>query len=153
VLPHLDFKDICRAALAEATPALPAAPAPVPVASAEATLEVRTWGPVLVLPYAGPEECARSLEAAAADPECEPSAIAVVDCAGVEPAEAALIGLAQALALLETRGIEPILAGCAPNDLQRLAPARANGALLCAPDVPAAIALAFQLLSGPERAS
>lgn len=155
VLPHLDFKEICRAALAEATPALPAAPAPaaVPAATAEATLEVRTWGPVLVLPYAGPEECQRSLEAAAADPECEPSAIAVVDCAGVEPAEAALVALARTLSLLEARGIEPIVAGCPPSAIGRLTPARANGALLCAPDVPGAIALAFQLLSGPGRQS
>jgi hypothetical protein len=155
VLPHLDFKEICRAALAEATPALPAPPTPEAdrPPAAEATLEVRTWGPVLVLPYAGPDECARSLEAAAADPECEPSAIAVVDCAGVEPAEAALIALARTLGMLEARGIEPILSGWPPSALGRLESARANGATLCAADVPAAIALAFQLLSGPGRAS
>lgn len=154
VLPHLDFKEICRAALAEATPSLRSASAPAiaPAPSAVA-LEVRTWGPVLVLPYAGPEECLRALDAAAADPECGPSAIAVVDCAGFQPVDAALVGLAHTLALLATRGIEPILTACEPVALARIASTRAGGELFSASDLPSAIALAFQLLSGPDRAS
>ncbi len=155
VLPHLDFKEICRAALAEATPgatpqAAPAAPPAAATASraGDAPLDVRTWGPVLVLPYSGPDECARALDAAAADPECDPSAIAVVDCSGLPPADGGLVGLAQTLAVLEARGIDAILTGVPSHGS-----APASGAPLRAPNVPSAIALAFQVLSSPARAS
>jgi hypothetical protein len=103
------------------------------------------WGPVMVISWAGPRECAEALAAARADSGCAAIRAIVLGAGAIGDDAAALWPLLDTLAALRAAGIETVVAGLGVEALRQLA------ALLpplerpfAAPDVPSAIALAFQ---------
>jgi hypothetical protein len=99
----------------------------------------------MVIPWAGPRECAEALAIARADSACAPIRAVVLDVAGVAPHVAALWPLLTALSALQDAGLEVVLSGLchrAREQIQGSFPPLERP--FHAADAAAAIALAFQ---------
>lgn len=103
---------------------------------------VHVWGPLMILPYSGAEDSRAAVDTILCDVG-EQLRVVVIDVAGMHIAPLEAIGVLAVIEYARAQGLEPIVAGL-PAD----APLPAGAALwgtLQADDIPAAIALGFQV--------
>jgi anti-anti-sigma regulatory factor len=113
---------------------------------------VHIWGPVMVVPYAGPDEALAAIELVGRDPGAREVSAIVLDLAGAPLDEAfAAAALERMLETIEARGAELLLAGVSAlaesviADLER----RPIGIYK---DLDHAVAAAFQIADAQRRA-
>ncbi len=113
---------------------------------------VHIWGPVMVVPYTGPDEALAAIELVGSDPGAREVSAIVLDLAGAPLDEAfAAAALERMLETIEARGGELLLAGVSPlaesvlADLER----RPIGIYK---DLDHAVAAAFQIADAQRRA-
>ncbi len=107
---------------------------------------VHVWGPVLVLPYSGPEDGLVALDAVREDVGRDQIRVVVVDLTGamIDPVEA--VGLTHLLHILESSGVEAVVVGIDDRATHYFQTREGgHGAPLMARDLSEAIALGFQL--------
>ena len=107
---------------------------------------VHVWGPVMILPYSGPEDGVLALDSICEDVGEGQIRVVVVDTTGalIDPVEA--VGLTRLLDALEAKGVESIMVGIGDRASGYLQ-ARGDGheAPLMARNLSEAIALGFQI--------
>ena len=107
---------------------------------------VHVWGPVMILPYSGPDDGVVALDSIREDVGCNQIRVVVVDATGarIDPLEA--VGLTLLLDALEAKGVETIMVGLG-DGATRYFQARDGGHAgpLLVSDISQAIALGFQL--------
>jgi hypothetical protein len=114
---------------------------------------IHVWGPVMVVPFAGPDEALQALELIGRDPGARDVRVVVVDLAGVVIDDGfGASALEQILDAVETWGAEPLLTGISPLSEPVVADLERNH-LLVRKDLPAAIATAFQIAEAQRRSS
>jgi hypothetical protein len=146
-LAALDF-----GALGEASCALSATPPPLPDSPMDPALPVvHIWGPVMVLPYAGPDESMLALNLIAHDEFARCVSVVVIDLAGalLDPGVGAP-GLEKVLCAVELRGADVVLAGVSPASRRALGPLEARHMLLDG-ELNEAIATAFRIADAQQR--
>ncbi len=107
---------------------------------------VHVWGPVMILPYSGPEDGVLALDSIREDVGLDQIRVVVVDATGavINPVEA--VGLSRLLDALEAKGVESIMVGIGDRATRYLqARGEGYGAPLVARDLSEAIALGFQI--------
>jgi len=106
---------------------------------------IHVWGPVMVLPFAGPEESLRALELIGTDPEARQVRVVVVDLTGtiIDDSFGAL-ALERILESALSWGAEPLLAGVSPLSEAVVADLEQSHVVIHK-DLPEAIAAAFQI--------
>ncbi len=113
---------------------------------------VHVWGPVMVIPFSGPEESLRALELIGRDPGARDVRVVVIDLSGAIIDEGfGAAALEQLLEAVAGWGAEPILAGVSPLSEPVVAGLEASH-LVVSKDLPDAIALAFQVADLQRRA-
>ena len=106
---------------------------------------VHVWGPVMVIPFSGPEEALRALELIGRDPGARDVRVVIVDLSGAIIDEGfGAVALEQILEAIERWGAEPILAGVSPLSRRVLEDLETTH-LLIHKDLPEAIAAGFQI--------
>jgi anti-anti-sigma regulatory factor len=106
---------------------------------------IHVWGPVMVLPFAGGDECLRSLELLGRDPGARAVRVVVVDLSGTLIDEGfGAASLEQVLDAVEGWGAEPLLTGISPLSERAVADLQKTH-LVIRKDLPEAIAAAFQI--------
>lgn len=106
---------------------------------------VHVWGPVMVIPFSGPEESLRSLALIGNDPGARDVRVVVVDLTGAIIDDGfGAAALEQILEAIEGWGAEPILAGVSPLS-ERVVAGLEAAHLVVSKDLPEAIALGFQV--------
>jgi hypothetical protein len=106
---------------------------------------IHVWGPVMVLPFAGSDECLRSLELLGRDPGARAVRVVVVDLSGALIDEGfGAASLEQVLDAVEGWGAEPLLTGISPLSERAVADLEKTH-LVIRKDLPEAIAAAFQI--------
>jgi hypothetical protein len=109
------------------------------------------WGPVLVLPYSGADDSLEAVDVIRSDVGPDQIRAVVIDVTGARIDALEATGLMHMIEALEAQGIESVIAGLRSPDCLRLPDAqRALRVPLVAPDLTAAIALAFQLAEPEE---
>jgi len=107
---------------------------------------VHVWGPVMILPYSGPEDGVLALDSIREDVGPHQIRVVVVDATGavIDPVET--LGLTRLLDALEAKGVETVMVGIGDR-ATRYFQARGEGhtAPLVARDLSEAIALGFQI--------
>ncbi len=106
---------------------------------------IHVWGPVMVLPFSGPEESLHALELIGRDPGARDVRVVIVDLSGAIIDEGfGAVALEQLLDGIERWGAEPILAGVSPLSGHVLEDLEQKH-LVIHKDLPEAIAAAFQI--------
>jgi len=106
---------------------------------------IHVWGPVMVLPFAGSDECLRSLDLLGRDPGARAVRVVVVDLSGALIDEGfGAASLEQVLDAVEGWGAEPLLTGISPLSERAVADLEKSH-LVIRKDLPEAIAAAFQI--------
>jgi anti-anti-sigma regulatory factor len=106
---------------------------------------VHVWGPVMVIPFSGPEESLRALELIGRDPGARDVRVVIVDLSGAIIDEGfGAVALEQILGAIESWGAEPILAGISPLSARVLEDLESTH-LVIHKDLPEAIAAGFQI--------
>jgi hypothetical protein len=106
---------------------------------------IHVWGPVMVLPFAGSDECLRSLELLGRDPGARGVKVVIVDLSGAVIDEGfGAASLEQVLDAVEGWGAEPLLTGISPFS-ERVVADLERTHLVIRKDLPEAIASAFQI--------
>src|SRR5262245_31588843 len=114
---------------------------------------IHVWGPVMVLPFAGSDECLRSLELLGRDPGARAVRVVIVDLSGAVIDEGfGAASLEQVLDAVEGWGAEPLLTGISPLS-ERVVADLEKTHLVIRKDLPEAIASAFQIADAQRRAS
>jgi anti-anti-sigma regulatory factor len=113
---------------------------------------VHIWGPVMVVPYAGPDEALAAIELVGGDPGARDVTVIVLDLTGASLDEAfAAAALERIVETVEARGGELLLAGVSP-----LAEAVLEGLerrpIGVHKDLDHAVAAAFQIAEAQRRA-
>ena len=107
---------------------------------------IHVWGPVMVLPYSGPDDGLTALDAIREDVGHDQIRVVVIDVTGavIDPIEA--VGLTRLLDALDSNAIETVMVGMGERGA-RYFRARANelGPPLLARNISEGIALGFQL--------
>lgn len=112
---------------------------------------IHVWGPVMVLPFAGSDECLRSLELLGRDPGARGVRVVVVDLSGAVIDEGlGAAHLEQVLDAVEGWGAEPLLTGISPLS-ERVVSDLEKTHLVIRKDLPEAIASAFQIADAQRR--
>jgi hypothetical protein len=112
---------------------------------------IHVWGPVMVLPFAGTDECLRSLELIGREPGARTVRVVVVDLGGAMIDEGfGAASLEQVLDAVAGWGAEPILTGISPLSEAVIADLEKTH-LVVRKDLPAAIAAAFQIAEAQRR--
>lgn len=112
---------------------------------------VQIWGPVMVLPWSGPDEALMALEMIDQDRGAQEVSVVVVDLTGVIVDEAfGAAGLEQLVASVESWGAETIFAGVSPLS-EPVVTGLEHQPLMVAKDVDAAIAAAFRIADSQRR--
>jgi len=112
---------------------------------------IHVWGPVMVLPFAGSDECLRSLELLGRDPGARAVRVVIVDLSGAVIDEGfGAASLEQVLDAVEGWGAEPILTGISPLS-ERAVGDLEKSHLVIRKDLPEAIASAFQIADAQRR--
>jgi hypothetical protein len=147
-LAALDFAQLRRLAAEH----LPAAEAPEAGERYEpGSAVIHVWGPVMVLPFAGSDECLRSLELLGRDPGARAVKVVVVDLSGAVIDEGfGAASLEQVLDAVEGWGAEPLLTGISPFS-ERVVADLERTHLVIRKDLPDAIASAFQIAEAQRR--
>jgi hypothetical protein len=112
---------------------------------------VQVWGPVMVVPFAGPDDSISALDLIGRDDSARDVSVVVVDLGGaiVEEGVAAL-ALEQVLDAIERWGADVVLAGVSPRSVPVVAGLEARH-LLVHREIPEAIAAAFQIADAQRR--
>lgn len=112
---------------------------------------IHVWGPVMVLPFAGPEESLRALELIGSDPEARQVRVVVVDLTGaiIDDSFGAL-ALERILESAISWGAEPLLAGVSPLSEHVVADLEQSHVVIHK-NLPEAIAAAFQIADAQRR--
>ena len=112
---------------------------------------IHVWGPVMVLPFAGTDECLRSLELIGREPGARTVRVVVVDLGGAMIDDGfGAASLEQVLDAVAGWGAEPILTGISPLSEPVIADLEKTH-LVVRKDLPAAIAAAFQIAEAQRR--
>jgi len=112
---------------------------------------IHVWGPVMVLPFAGSDECLRSLELLGRDPGARAVRVVIVDLSGTVIDEGfGAASLEQVLDAVEGWGAEPLLTGISPLS-ERAVSDLEKSHLVIRKDLPEAIASAFQIADAQRR--
>jgi anti-anti-sigma regulatory factor len=112
---------------------------------------VHVWGPVMVLPFAGPEESLRALELIGQDLGAQEVRVVVVDLSGTVIDEGfGAAALEQVLEAVEGWGAEPVLTGISPFS-ERVVAELEKSHLIMRKDLPEVVASAFQLAEALRR--
>jgi hypothetical protein len=150
---HAGLEPLPFAALRElAERALPAAVfAPDEERFEPGTPVIHVWGPVMILPFAGTDECLRSLELIGREPGARTVRVVVVDLGGAVIDDGfGAASLEQVLDAVAGWGAEPILTGISPLSEPAVADLEKTH-LVIRKDLPAAIAAAFQIAEAQRR--
>jgi hypothetical protein len=111
---------------------------------------VHIWGPVMILPYTGPDDILRTCDALSRDPATREIAVVVLDLRGELLDEGfGAAAIERVLATIEAWAAEPILTGVAPLSLP-VVESLESGHLVVRKDLEEAIAAAF-LISHAQR--
>lgn len=112
---------------------------------------IHVWGPVMVLPYSGPEDTLRALELVSSDPQVRRVSVIVLDLAGTIVDEAfGALALEQIIQTADAWGTELIFAE--PSLLsQRVIADLEHPPLIVVKDLDLAIATAFQIAQSQRR--
>jgi hypothetical protein len=112
---------------------------------------IHIWGPVMVIPYAGPDEALAALELIGRDPTARGVSVVVLDLEGtiVDEAHGAL-SLEHIVHAVEAWGAETIFTEPSPLSAQVLSELE-NAPLLVVKDLDEAIAVAFQVAESQRR--
>ena len=106
---------------------------------------IHVWGPVMVIPFSGPEESLRALELIGRDPGARDVRVVIVDLSGAIIDEGfGAVALEQILDAIEGWGAETILAGISPLSGRVLEDLETTH-LVIHKDLPEAIAAGFQI--------
>jgi hypothetical protein len=112
---------------------------------------IHGWGPVMILPFAGTDECLRSLELIAREPGARTVRVVIVDLGGALIDEGfGAASLEQVVDAVTGWGAEPILTGISPLSEPAVADLEKTH-LVMRKDLPAAIAAAFQIAEAQRR--
>ena len=112
---------------------------------------IHVWGPVMILPFAGTDECLRSLDLIGREPGARTVRVVVVDLSGAVIDEAfGASALEQVLDAVAHWGAEPILTGISPLSEPAVADLEKTH-LVIRKDLPEAIAAAFQIADAQRR--
>ena len=112
---------------------------------------IHVWGPVMVLPYSGPEDTLRALDLVGSDPQARGVSVIVLDLAGAIVDEAfGAVALEQIIHTADAWGTELIFAE--PSVLsQRVISELEHPPLIVVKDLEHAIATAFQIAQSQRR--
>lgn len=112
---------------------------------------IHVWGPVMVLPYAGPENTLRALELIGHDGQARGVSVVVVDLAGAIVDEAfGALALEQIVHTAESWGAEAIFAD--PSSMsERVIAELESPPLMVLKDIENAIATAFQIAQSQQN--
>ena len=114
---------------------------------------IHVWGPVMVLPFAGTDECLRSLELIGREPGARTVRVVVVDLGGAVIDEGfGAASLEQVLDAVTGWGAEPILTGISPLSEPAIADLEKTH-LVMRKELPEAIAAAFQIAEAQRRSA
>ena len=149
---HAGLEPLPFAALRElAERALPKAYEPDEERFEPGTPVIHVWGPVMILPFAGTDECLRSLELIGREPGARTVRVVVVDLGGAVIDDGfGAASLEQVLDAVAGWGAEPILTGISPLSEPAVADLEKTH-LVIRKDLPAAIAAAFQIAEAQRR--
>ncbi len=112
---------------------------------------IHVWGPVMVIPFAGPEESLRALDLIGRDPGARNVRVVVIDLDGAIIDEGfGAAALEQVIAAVEGWGAEPILTGVSPLS-EPIVAGLQHSHLVVRKDLPEAIAAAFQIADVQRR--
>jgi hypothetical protein len=140
-------------ALAERELAADSEPEPDPVRFEPGAPVIHVWGPVMILPFAGTDECLRSLELIGREPGARSVRVVVVDLGGAVIDEGfGAASLEQVLDAVAGWGAEAILTGISPLSEPAVADLEKTH-LVMRKDLPAAIAAAFQIAEAQRHSS
>ncbi len=133
----------------------PAAPPPTdpgrPGREGDSTV-VHIWGPVMVVPYAGPDEALAAIELVGRDPGARDVSVIVVDLSGAPLDEGfEAMALERIVETIEARGAELLLAGVSPLAESVLAGLERRP-IGIHKDLDHAVAAAFQIAEAQRRA-
>ena len=145
-LPFAEIRALVEHDLAAGVPA----PGPPERFDSAAPL-IHVWGPVMVLPFCGPDESLQAVELIGRDPAAREVAVVVVDLTGAVIDEGfGALGLEQTLDVIEAWGAEPVLAGVSPLS-ERVVAELEHAHLVVRKDLPQAIAAAFVIAQAQQR--
>lgn len=134
-----------REAVAHHLETEPAPPAPRSEGFEPGAPVVHVWGPVMVLPFSGPEESLRALELIGRDPGARDVRVVIVDLSGTLVDDGfGAAALEQILDGIESWGAEPILTGVSPLSAGVVAELETSH-LVLHKDLSEAIAVGFQI--------
>ncbi|MEM7413051.1 MAG: 4-vinyl reductase [Myxococcota bacterium] len=150
-LPFEQFRALVRERFArEAGRDLPGEPGDLEAVERGAAA-VHIWGPVMVLPYAGPDETLQAIELLARDPGAAEVTVIVLDLGGAIVDEAfGAMALEQLVQTAEAWGAETLFVDPSPLSDAVLADLE-HPPLLTLKDLEPAIALAFQIARSQRR--
>jgi len=112
---------------------------------------VHVWGPVMVIPFSGPEESLRALELIGRDPGARHVRVVIVDLSGTLIDDGfGAAALEQILDAIEGWGAEPILTGVSPLSARVVADLE-KAHLVLQKDLPDAIAAGFQIADAQRQ--
>jgi hypothetical protein len=112
---------------------------------------VHVWGPVMVLPFSGSDECLRAIDLIGRDPAAGEVSVVVLDLSGAVIDEGfGAVALENVLEAIEAFGAEPVLAGVSPLS-ERVVGELQGSHLVVRKDLPMAIASAFQIAHAQRR--
>ena len=148
-LPFGSFRALVRERLARAT--RPARGAHTPGGVDRGASAVHVWGPVMVMPYAGPDAALETLELLGRDAGAAQVSVIVLDLHGAMIDEAyGAVALEQLVETAESWGTEVLFADPSPLSEAVLADLDPPP-LLMLKDLPSAVALAFQISRSQRR--
>ncbi len=151
LLDALPFQAL-RESVARHLESLPAPPPPSDRFEAGAPV-VHVWGPVMVLPFSGPEESLRALELIGRDPGARHVRVVIVDLSGALIDDGfGAAALEQILDAIEGWGAEPVLTGISPLSAPVVAELE-HSHLVLHKHLPDAIAAGFQIAEAQRRLS
>jgi anti-anti-sigma regulatory factor len=140
-------------ALAERELAVEPDPPPDPERFEPGAPVIHVWGPVMILPFAGTDECLRSLELIGREPAARSVRVVVVDLGGAVIDEGfGAASLEQVLDAVAGWGAEAILTGISPLSEPVVADLEKTH-LVMRKDLTAAIAAAFQIAEAQRRSA
>lgn len=114
---------------------------------------IHVWGPVMILPFAGTDECLRSLDLIGREPGARPVRVVVIDLGGaVIDEDFGAASLEQVLDAIVGWGAEPILTGICPLSEPVVADLEKTH-LVIRKDLSEAIAAAFQIAEAQRRSA
>jgi hypothetical protein len=112
---------------------------------------VHIWGPVMVLPFAGPDEAMLAVELIGRDPGAAQVSVVVIDLGGAILDEAfGAAALERIVEAVEHWGAEAILAGGSPLS-QGVIDGLSHAPVMCIKDLHEAIATAFRVAESQRR--